>query len=88
MEDWDKAQQAYQDVLSSDPVNYHALLFLMRKSNRDKEFEKALKYADAFLQNYPNDGPAFLEKSKALIALNRFEEGPGASYQGRDFIAQ
>jgi tetratricopeptide (TPR) repeat protein len=74
LEDWDKAQQAYQDVLSSDPGNYRALLFLMKKSNKDKEFDKALKYADAFLQNYPSDGPAFLEKSKALVALNRFEE--------------
>ena len=74
LEDWDKAQQAYQELLSSDPGNYHALLFLMKKSNRDKEYDKAVKYADAFLQNYPNDGPAFLEKSKALVAQNRLDE--------------
>ena len=74
MEEWDNAQQAYQDLLASDPDNYHALLFLMRKSNRDKEFDKALKFADALLKNYPGDGQAFLEKSKALVAMNRFEE--------------
>jgi tetratricopeptide (TPR) repeat protein len=73
-EDFDKAQQAYEEVLSTDPDNYHALFFLMKKYNRDKDFEKSLKLSDRFLQTFSSDGPGFLEKGKSLVALNRYDE--------------
>jgi Flp pilus assembly protein TadD, contains TPR repeats len=74
MEDWDNAQDAYQQVLSIDPGNYHALLFLMKKYNKDKKPDKALEQAVAFLKAYPGDGVGLLEKGKALFALLRFQE--------------
>ncbi|MGB7568544.1 MAG: tetratricopeptide repeat protein [Chitinivibrionales bacterium] len=74
IEDWDKAKEAYLDVLSSDPANYHALLFLMKKYNKDRQPEKALDESGAFLQAYPDNGTGLLEKGKALIALQRFSD--------------
>jgi len=74
LEDLEKAQQAYEDVLSIDPTNFHALSFLIKNYNHNKEFEKALKLSDPFLQNYPDNGKGFLEKGKSLVALGRFEE--------------
>ena len=74
LEDLEKAQQAYEDVLSIDPTNFYALSFLIKNYNHNKEFEKALKLTDPFLQNYPDNGKGFLEKGKSLVALGRFEE--------------
>jgi tetratricopeptide (TPR) repeat protein len=69
--EWNDAESAYREVLTFDPNNYNALIFLMRKSNRDKQADEALNLAAAFERQYPEDGRECLEKGKALMTLNQ-----------------
>jgi tetratricopeptide (TPR) repeat protein len=68
-DDWNNAESAYREVLTFDENNYNALIFLMRKSNKDQQAEEALKLAAAFERQYPEDGRECLEKGKALMTL-------------------
>jgi tetratricopeptide (TPR) repeat protein len=67
LKDEENAERAYQEVMTIDPGNFNALLFLMRKYNRDKNPQEALSLSRIFEAKYPDNGYGFLEKAKSLI---------------------
>jgi len=67
LNDWDNAERAYQEVMTIDAGDFHALLFLMRKYNKDKKASDALSLSRIFEAKYPDNGYGFLEKAKSLI---------------------
>lgn len=79
--DWTNAETAYRQVMTFDENNYNALIFLIRKANRDQQSDEALKLAAAFEQKYPENGRELLEKGKALIATKQFKNAQSALSQ-------
>ena len=76
--DWDKAAEAFQQVLAASPNDPYALTFLAAQSNRGNNFAKALEYADRIIARNGNNGQAYLEKGKALSGLKRGGEAIAA----------
>jgi Flp pilus assembly protein TadD len=72
-DDWNNAETAYREVLTFDENNRNALIFLMRKANKDKQTDEALKLSAAFERQYPEDGMVCLEKGKALMAMKQMK---------------
>jgi tetratricopeptide (TPR) repeat protein len=70
-DDWNNAENAYREVLSFDANNYNALIFLMRKANKDQQADEALKLSTVFERQYPEDGRELLEKGKANMTLKQ-----------------
>lgn len=71
---YDKAEKAFSRVLLIDPQQQHALLFFARNYNKKKNPQKALTYADHILRINSHNGPAYLEKGKALIMLKKYDD--------------
>jgi tetratricopeptide (TPR) repeat protein len=70
-DDWNNAESAYREVLTFDENNYNALIFLMRKANKDLQADEVLKLAASFERQYPEDGRVCLEKGKANMTLKQ-----------------
>jgi tetratricopeptide (TPR) repeat protein len=78
LEDWDNGEKAYQDVLAIDADNYNALLFLMRKYNKDQKADEALSMSKIFEAKYSDNGREYLEKGKSLLVLKQTREAQTA----------
>lgn len=78
LEDWDKAGNAYHEVLVCDSTNYDALLFMTKKFNKENRSFEALALAKQITSNYPNQGVGFLEMGKCLIGLKQGAEAKRA----------
>ena len=74
----DNAESAYQEVLTIDPDNYNALLFLMRKFNNDQKAQEALNLSRNFESKFPDDGKGFLEKGKSYMILKETKNAQSA----------
>jgi Flp pilus assembly protein TadD len=70
-DDWNNAETAYREVLTFDENNFNALIFLMRKANKDQQADEALKLAAVFERQYAEDGRVCLEKGKAFMTLKQ-----------------
>ncbi len=77
-DDWNNAETAYREVLTFDENNYNALIFLMRKANKDQLADEALKLSAAFERQYPEDGRECLEKGKAHMMLKQTKTAQSA----------
>jgi tetratricopeptide (TPR) repeat protein len=86
MEEDDDAAGAYRDVLKFDPSNFDALLFLMHKANKDKDFTAALEYANTFRQLYRDDGRGDLEAGKAYFAVLQLPDAQSALTRAADIL--
>jgi len=76
--DWANAETAYQEVLTIDQGNFNALLFLMRKYNKDEKADEALKLSQVFEAKYPDNGMGYLEKGKSFIILKQTKNAQSA----------
>jgi tetratricopeptide (TPR) repeat protein len=72
-DDWNNAEIAYREVLTFDENNYNALIFLMRKANKDRQADEAIKLAAIFERLYPENGRVLLEKGKALMVIKQLK---------------
>ena len=78
LDDWENAERAYEEVMTIDPGNFHALLFLMRKYNKDHKASDALKLSQLFEAKFPDNGPEYLEKGKSLVMLKQVKAAHAA----------
>ncbi|MBN1128998.1 MAG: tetratricopeptide repeat protein [Chitinispirillaceae bacterium] len=86
MEEEDDAAAAWREVLSFDPSNFNALLFLMQKSNSSQDATGAIDYANRFRQRYPNDGRGDLEAGKAYLAVMQYPDAQAALAKAADIL--
>jgi tetratricopeptide (TPR) repeat protein len=78
LNDPSNAETAYQEVMVFEPNNFHALLFLIKKYNKDQKPVEAIKLSETFERLYPENGREYLEKGKSLLALSRTREAQDA----------
>jgi len=78
LDDWTNAEAAYQEVMTIAPGNFNALLFLMRKYNKDQKADEALKLSQIFEDKYPENGRGYLEKGKSFIILKERKNAQSA----------
>ena len=78
MDDWENGEKAYEEVMTIDAGNFNALLFLMRKYNKDQKATEALKLSQIFEAKYSGNGRGYLEKGKSLLILKQTKEAQSA----------
>ncbi len=71
---WNKAHRTFGKVLESNPHNLPALLFFARRSNIQNRHKEALEYAQKALERHTYSHEAWLEKGRALLALEKIDE--------------
>jgi tetratricopeptide (TPR) repeat protein len=72
-DDWNNAEAAYREVQTFDANNYNALIFLMRKANKDQQSDEAIKLAAQYERLYPENGRVLVEKGKAMAATKQLK---------------
>lgn len=70
-QDYDKAIEQAQEVLSSDPTNYFARLFLARAHEKKGDFDESVKSYQAAAKSKPSDPQAWL----GLCSVYEAQEG-------------
>jgi tetratricopeptide (TPR) repeat protein len=78
LEEVDKAESAYHEVLVCDSTNYDALLFMIKKFNKENRSYEALPMAKRITSTYPEKGIGYLELGKCLIGLKQTREAKQA----------
>lgn len=68
------AYDAYKKVLTSNPNQPDALVFMAEHALRDNNADKALEFAQKALKNAPNQGRAHIVKGKVLLEMKRVSE--------------
>lgn len=68
------ALNTYLQILTIDPYQPQALLFLSQQRNNEANYNDALQYAEKLLSKDPSHGRANFEKGRALCALNKYDE--------------
>ena len=86
MEDESNTTRAYEDVLTFDPSNFNALLFLMHEYNKLSAPDRALGYATSFIQAYPSDGRGELEAGRAYLAQQQNSKAMTALTRAADML--
>jgi tetratricopeptide (TPR) repeat protein len=86
MEEENDAEAAYREVITFDPSNFNALLFLMHKANKNGDAATAVEYSKAFRRQYPGDGRGDLEAGKAYLTLQQLPEAQSALARAADIL--
>ena len=68
------ASKAYTIILNVNSTEIAALLFFSRQNNRNKKPDMAIEYTDRALALNPENGPAYLEKGRALMQQKKYED--------------
>lgn len=68
------ALNTYLQILTVDPEQPQALLFLSQQRNNEANYNEGLKYAEKLLAVSPSDGKANFERGRALCALGKYDE--------------
>ncbi len=71
---WNKAHRTFGKVLEFNPHSLPALLFFARRSNVQDRHKEALEHAGKALKRHDYSHEAWLEKGRALLALDRIDE--------------
>jgi len=68
------ALNTYLQILTINPNQPQALLFLAQQRNNEANYNEGLQYAEKLLSADPSNGKAGFEKGRALCALGKYDE--------------
>jgi tetratricopeptide (TPR) repeat protein len=68
------ALNTYLQILTINPHQPQALLFLAQQRNNEANYNEGLQYAEKLLSKDPSNGKASFEKGRALCALGKYDE--------------
>lgn len=68
------ASRVFKNILARDSLDSHALVYFARQSNREGRPTDALELAERILSRGKDNGPALLEKGRALYSLEKYHD--------------
>lgn len=68
------ALNTYLQILTVNPNQPQALLFMAQQRNNEANYTEGLKYAENLLRAEPSNGLGHFEKGRALCALGKYDE--------------